>query len=73
MAAPQRKMAAVDRRCVPVFLSKPRTLSNFDPGMSMKEQKQVINQEMQQYREEKKKIQALGHQMGDCEGGFVED
>ena len=35
-----------------------RNLSNFDPGMSMKEQKAAINQEMQQYREEKKKVQA---------------
>jgi len=32
-------------------------MSSFDPGMSMKEQKQVINEEMAQYRDAKKKVQ----------------
>jgi len=32
-------------------------ISSFDPGMSMKEQKQVINEEMAQYRDAKKKVQ----------------
>merc|ERR1719183_969223 len=32
-------------------------LASFDPGMSMKEQKQVINEEMAQYRDAKKKVQ----------------
>eukprot|EP00434_Breviolum_minutum_P012501 symbB.v1.2.011013.t1/scaffold687.1/size172701/19 len=34
-----------------------QSLTNFDPGLSMKEQKQAIQQEMQSFREEKKKIQ----------------
>jgi len=34
-----------------------QNLSNFDPGMSMKEQKEAINADISQYRDEKKKIQ----------------
>ncbi|CAE7453589.1 unnamed protein product [Symbiodinium natans] len=34
-----------------------QNLANFDPGMSMKEQKDAINADIAQYRDEKKKIQ----------------
>ncbi|CAE7333339.1 unnamed protein product [Symbiodinium sp. CCMP2592] len=34
-----------------------QNLANFDPGMSMKEQKEAINADISQFRDEKKKIQ----------------
>ncbi|CAE7768936.1 unnamed protein product [Symbiodinium microadriaticum] len=34
-----------------------QNLANFDPGMSMKEQKEAINTDISQFRDEKKKIQ----------------
>ena len=52
-----------------------RNLSNFDPGMSMKDQKAVINTEMTSFREAGKKLAGNGlvwGGAGDLRVGFGE-